>query len=100
MRQLFLAIHHPKPDHVDDLVGAMTRFGNELASTEGVVHVSAWRADDRIVAISIWESHDHLVAARPAMAAAIAAVPFAEWEAQPRDLLTLDEIASAGSPVT
>jgi hypothetical protein len=95
MRQLFLAIHHPKPEHVDDLLGAMSRFGSVLTSTQGVVHASAWRADGQIVAISIWESHDDLVAARPAMATAIADVPFAEWEARPRELLTLDEVPTA-----
>ena len=35
MRQLFLAIHRPSPDHVDDLIGAMTRFGDLLALTPG-----------------------------------------------------------------
>ncbi len=98
MKQLFLAIHHPKPEHVDDLLAAMTRFGKVLATTEGVLHASAWRAGDQIVAISIWESRDRLLAARSVTAAAIADVPFASWEARPRELLTLDEVATAGSP--
>lgn len=98
MRQLFLAIHHPKPEHVDDLVRAMTQFGSVLASTEGMLHASAWRGDEQIVAISIWDSRDHLVAAGPTMAAAVADVPFAAWEARPRELLTLEEIPTAGSP--
>jgi len=92
MRQLFLAIHRPSADHVDDLIAAMTRFGDLLALTPGMLHASAWRAGERIVAISIWDSPDHLVAARPAMAAAIAGVPFGEWEEHPRELLILDEV--------
>lgn len=95
MRLLFMAVHHPKPEHVDDLVGAMTRFGGVLASTDGVLHASAWRADEQIVAISIWDSRDRFVAAGPALAAAIADVPFGAWEARPRELLMLDEVATA-----
>jgi len=92
MRQLFLAIHRPSAEHVDDLIAAMTRFGDLLALTPGMLHASAWRAGERIVAISIWDSPDHLVAARPAMAAAISGVPFGEWEEHPRELLILDEV--------
>jgi hypothetical protein len=97
MRLLFMAIHNPKPEHIDDLVGAMTRFGGVLASTDGVLHASAWRADEQIVAISIWDSRDRFVAAGPALAAAIADVPFAAWEARPRELLMLEEVATVGS---
>ena len=98
MRQLFLAIHRPSADHADDLIGAMTRFGDVLAQTPGMLHASAWRAGERVVAISIWDSPDHLVAARPAMAAAIADVPFGEWEEHPRELLILDEVPTRDRP--
>ena len=93
MRYLYLAIHHPKADHVKDLVGAMTQFGDTLGRIPGMLQASAWRDETSVVALSIWRSRDDFVAARPAMAAAIANVPFDEWEERPRELFGLDELA-------
>ena len=70
MRHLFLAIHHPKPDHVDDLVAAMGRFGSTLGTIPGMVGASAWRDGERVVAISIWESRESFIVAGPTMAGA------------------------------
>ena len=95
MKQLFLAIHYPRPEHADDLVAAMGRFGSAVRAAPGVEHVSAWRAGDRIVAISIWDSPDRIVAARPAMSEALAGVLFDVWEQRPRELLLLDEVVTA-----
>ena len=50
MRQLLLAIHRPKPEHVDDLVGPMSRFGSVLArrcAVRGVGGPTAGAADTR-----------------------------------------------------
>ncbi len=95
MRHLFLAIHHPKPEHADDLVAAMAGFGSQLDTITGMLGASAWRDGERIVAISIWESRERFLAAGPAMAAAVAGVPFAEWESRPRELYSLDEVVMA-----
>ena len=93
MTKLFLAIHYPRPEHVDDLVGAMAVLGEALACTPGVLSVSTWRDETRVVAMSVWESSAALVAAQPAMAAAIANVPFDVWEERPRERYLLDELA-------
>ncbi len=92
MKHLFLAIHHPKPDHVDDLVASMGRFGSQLDAVTGMLEASAWRDGERIVAISIWESRERFIAAGPAMAGAVADVPFPEWESRPRELFNLEEV--------
>ncbi len=97
MNHLFLAIHHPKPDHLDDLVEAMTVLGRTLETVPGLVSVSSWRDQERVVAMSVWESRDALAAARPAISAAIADVPFDQWEARPRDLFFLDEFTIPGA---
>jgi Antibiotic biosynthesis monooxygenase len=94
MRHLFLAIHHPKPDHADDLVAAMGKFGSQLGTIAGMLGASAWRDGERIVAISIWESRERFIAAGPALTGAVADVPFAEWESRPRELFTLDEVVT------
>lgn len=46
---------------------------------------------ERIVAISIWESQETFNQALPAMATAIANVPFQEWEARQRELIQSTE---------
>ena len=92
MRYLYLAIHHPRPDHADDLVRAMTQFGDRLGSLPGMLQATAWHDEHSILALSIWRSRDDLAAARPAMAAAIADVPFDDWEERPRELFGLDEL--------
>ncbi len=94
MQTLFLAIHYPKPEHLDDLVGAMAALGRTLERTPGVLAVSTWRDAERVVAMSTWTSPEALAAARPAMAAAIADVPFDEWEARPRERYLLDEFTA------
>ncbi|HYM83926.1 MAG TPA: antibiotic biosynthesis monooxygenase [Candidatus Dormibacteraeota bacterium] len=97
MKHLFLAIHHPKPEHAEDLLAAMTRFGATLATVPGMLGASAWAGDDRIVAMSVWESRERFLEARSAMGEAIADVPFERWEARPRELLGLDEVEQPGA---
>ncbi len=92
---LLLAIHHPRPEHRDDLVDAMRDFQPALRGCEGLLDVRVWTeaADDpRIVALSTWESTEALTAAMPTMAAALAEVPFDEWERRPRELMTLTPV--------
>lgn len=92
MKHLFLAIHHPTPEHAADLIDAMARFGDRLEAMPGMLQASAWRDGERIVAISMWDSPEAFMAAGPAMATAVADVPFADWEERPRELFRLDEI--------
>jgi quinol monooxygenase YgiN len=93
MRFLSLAIHYPKAEHHDELIAAMARLGSALATTPGMLQATAAGDQQRIVALSIWESRAAFVAAGPAIAAAIADVPFDRWEARQRELFGLDELA-------
>ena len=94
MRYLSLAMHYPKPEHVDDLLGAMKRLGEALQAVPGLLEASAWKdqASGRIVAISTWESQQAFLKARPVIGEAIKDVPFDEWEAKHRELINFDEI--------
>jgi quinol monooxygenase YgiN len=87
MRYLYLAMHYPKSEHVDELLGAMKRLGEALHTVPGILEATAWKdsVSGRIVAISTWES-------RPVIGEAIRDVPFDEWEAKPRELFNLDEV--------
>jgi hypothetical protein len=94
MRYLYLAMHYPKPEHVDDLLGAMKRLGEALHTVPGLFEATAWKdhVSGRIIAISTWESQQAFLNARPVIGEAIKDVPFDEWEAQPRELFNLDEV--------
>src|SRR6516162_4006807 len=94
MRYLSVAMHYPKPEHVDDLLGAMKRLGEALQTVPGLLDASAWKdsVSGRIVAISTWESRQAFLNARPVIGETIKDVPFDEWEAKPRELFNLDEI--------
>ena len=39
---LTLAIHHPRPDQVDDLLDAMARLGAAANGRPGLVSMGAW----------------------------------------------------------
>ena len=94
MRYLSVAMHYPKPEHVDDLLGAMKRLGEALHTVPGLLDASAWKdsVSGRIVAISTWESRQAFLIARSVIGEAIKDVPFDEWEAKPRELINLDEV--------
>ncbi len=96
-RHLYLAIHFPKPDHVDDLLAAMAGLGSAMRTASGLLDVSVWRDRERIVAMSVWESGAALDDAAPTITQAIAGVPFEEWEVRPRELFRLDEVAVPAS---
>ena len=94
MRYLSLAMHYPKPENVDDLLGAMRRLGEALHTVPGLLEATAWKEQmgNRIVAVSTWESQQAFLNARPVIGEAIKDVPFDEWEAKPRELINFDEV--------
>ncbi len=94
MRYLSVAMHYPKPEHVDDLLGVMKRLGEALQTVPGLLDASAWKesANDRLVALSTWESRQACLIARSGIGEAIKDVPFDKWEAKPRESINLDEV--------
>ena len=53
-----MAIHHPKPEHVDDFLDFMKRIERGMEGTPGLVSLDSFRDLDgpRLVAIGRWES--------------------------------------------
>jgi hypothetical protein len=96
MSYLYLALHYPKPGHVQDLLGAMQRLKDALQGAPGLLHIGAWQeeATTRIVALSIWDSPEAFQGALGRIGAAVVDVPFGEWELRPREL-----IRAAGIPM-
>ena len=89
MSYLYRAIHYPKPEHVDDLLTEMRRLDETVRGTPGLLRIGAWREEQtgRIVALSLWESREALAAAVGRIVAAVAGVPFDDWEERPRELV-------------
>jgi hypothetical protein len=56
--------------------------------------IGAWAEEpgDRMVALTIWKSHKAFQEALGLFGAAVANVPFEEWEARPRELVRAEEL--------
>lgn len=81
-----LAIHVPKPEHEQDVIESMRRFGAAAATQPGLIEVHTLRdtrGSGALVGFAIWESADALMAAQPALGAATGGDDFDAWEAEP-----------------
>ncbi len=98
MRYLYLVIHYPKPEHVEDLLTEMRRLDETMRGTPGLLQIGPWREEQtgRIVALSLWESREAFAAAVGQIAAAVADVPFDDWEERPPEILQAEEIMLHG----
>jgi hypothetical protein len=94
MSYLYLALHYPKPEHLNDLLAAMHHLNDVIQDAPGLLHIGAWQEESgtRIVAISIWESQKAFQEALGRIGSAVSNVPFGEWEEKPRELIRANEI--------
>jgi len=97
-RMLFHAIHHPHPEHLDDLLGAMGQISAAAPQVAGLEEIGAFVDADgpRVIAISVWSSPEALQAGMAQLFASLGDVPFDVWERRPRELLTLPEGTAPG----
>jgi heme-degrading monooxygenase HmoA len=89
-----ISIHAPKPEHEQDVIASMHRFGDAARSQDGLVEVHTLR-DQRsatLVGLAVWESADALAAARPALGAATEGDDFDLWDAEPIRSFLLEEV--------
>jgi heme-degrading monooxygenase HmoA len=89
-----LSIHRPKPEHEQDVIDSMHRFGEAARSQDGLVEVHTLKdqRSDALLGLAIWASADALAAARPALAAATEHDDFETWEAAPIEGFLLEEV--------
>lgn len=89
-----IAIHTPRPEHTQDVIDSMHRFGAAARTQPGLreVHTLQDRRDGTLVGLAIWDSADALSAARPAMAAATVGDDFQAWETEPIQVFLLEEV--------
>jgi len=89
-----VSIHRPKPEHEQDVIDSMHRFGDAARTQDGLleVHTLKDRRSDALIGLAVWDNAEALGAARPALAAATEADNFDAWEAAPIEGFLLDEV--------
>jgi heme-degrading monooxygenase HmoA len=89
-----ISIHRPKPEHEQDVIESMHRFGEAARSQQGLVeaHTLKDQRSDALVGLAVWESSDALLAARPTLAAATEHDDFEAWETEPIQGFLLEEV--------
>jgi hypothetical protein len=94
-RVLARALHYPKPEHREDLIAAMKRLAAAAEGVAGLDEIGAFEDTEggRLVAISVWASPEAMRAGLPVLGAAIADVPFDEWESQPSSMAFMPQVA-------
>ena len=87
------AIHRPKPEHEQDVIDSMHRFGVAARGLGAIeAHTFKDERSDALVGLAIWRSDDDLAAARPALAAATEDDDFDAWESGPVELFMLHDV--------
>lgn len=88
---LTLAVHHPKPEHVEDFVAFMKTIEREMEGTPGLHSIESFREGDgaRLVAIGRWESPQAAAEGVPRLLAIGGRDP--EWSAAPDELFQLSQ---------
>ena len=89
-RQAFvhLAVHYPKPEHVEDQLASMRRVADAAQGAPGLVSIGPWRdlRSGRVVGLSLWESKEAFDAAIPGIFARVDDPdPDGDWEERPPD---------------
>jgi heme-degrading monooxygenase HmoA len=89
-----LAIHTPKPDHIDDLVASMQRFASGGAGQAGLQEAHTMRdvRSGKLVGLAIWQSRAAFDAGVEGMRAAVADDPFLDWEEGAPDVYLLEDV--------
>jgi quinol monooxygenase YgiN len=88
-----LAIHHPKPEHAEELLASMHRVDKAAQGAPGLVQIGAWRdqRSDRVVGLAIWESAEAFEASAGRIFQVVADEPLDEWLLRSPDVLYLTQ---------
>jgi heme-degrading monooxygenase HmoA len=84
-----IAVHHARPEHVDDFIAFMDRVRAAVGQPPGLIEFTGWRHGDdpTLVAVSRWESEADFRAAVP-LIMSLGHERRDEWSSRPDDLLT------------
>jgi quinol monooxygenase YgiN len=84
-----IAVHHARPEHVDEFIAFMGRVRAAVGDAPGLIDFRGWRDGDdpTLVAVSRWESEADFRAALP-LIMSLGHERRAEWSARPDELFT------------
>jgi heme-degrading monooxygenase HmoA len=86
-----LVVHHPKPEHSDDLLASMQRVNATAQDAPGLIQIGTWRdqRSDGLIGLAVWESQEAFQASAERIFEAVADDPFDQWEQRPPDVFHL-----------
>ncbi len=90
-----IGIHaKPKPGKEKLLIDSMHRFGAAMKTQRGLQRAHALHDSESgaLIGLAIWDSKKDWENARPVMLEAIKDDPFEEWEDEPPEVYSLDEV--------
>jgi heme-degrading monooxygenase HmoA len=89
-----LAVHTPKLEGVQPLIGSMQRFAAAGRSQPGLreVHTMRDARSGKLFGLAIWESREAFEAGIEAMRAAVEDDPFMDWEDGVPDVYLLEDV--------
>jgi quinol monooxygenase YgiN len=88
-----IAIHHARPEHVEDFLAFMHRVRAAVGEPPGLIEFTLWRdtQSSRLFGHSRWESEDAFRAALP-LITSLAPERRAEWSERPDELLLAEDV--------
>ena len=88
---IHLAIHHPRPEHADELLASMHRVDAAAQGAPGLIEIGAWRDQrtGRPIGLARWESAEAFEASAERIFEVVADAPFDQWLEQPPDVFHL-----------
>jgi quinol monooxygenase YgiN len=87
-----IAIHCPKPEHIEDFLVFMAKFETVAHGSPGMLRFGSWRGDGgkRLVGLSKWESKEAFEVSLPQITS-LQEGRSADWSDPPDDVLLLAE---------
>ena len=88
-----LAIHYPRPEHVDEVLASMRRVDKAAEGTPGLIRMGAWRDEDgnRLVGLAMWESREAFEGSAERIFRIVADEPWDLWCERPIDVFHLTQ---------
>ena len=87
MKYFTLGIHYQKPEHKEDILGAIKKVADVARALSGLIDTGAWfdKEGDRIIMMSLWESEELALKASQTLRPLIMQSPWTEWERKPSE---------------
>ena len=87
-----IAIHHPKPEHLETFLAFMRRVETVAGGSPGMLRFGSWREEGgkRLIGLSMWESKEAFEASLPQIMS-LHEERSPDWSEHPDDVLLLTE---------